>query len=64
MAWESLFERYNNKRLLIYNHLQSLFEHQLRQRESAMALRDLLDTISKYLHSLNTLHLDAFGWDV
>ncbi|XP_073951812.1 uncharacterized protein [Choristoneura fumiferana] len=62
-AWRLLCERYNNKRQLISNHLNSLFNLQSIGRESAKSLRFLVDHVSKNLRALNTLGQPTDKWD-
>lgn len=64
LAWDLLCERYNNKQLLVHNHLQSLFEHTPIQKESSNSLRELLDSITKNLRSLSSLNINTDGWDI
>ncbi|XP_045506828.1 uncharacterized protein LOC123703003 [Colias croceus] len=63
VAWRLLCERYNNKRQLIFNHLNSLFNLQPIGRESAKSLRYLVDHVSKNLRALNTLGQPTDHWD-
>lgn len=52
-AWELLCARYNNKRLLINQHLKSLFNIQSITRESERSLRFLVDHVTKNLRALS-----------
>lgn len=54
-AYKSLKERYDNTRLLIHNHLQSIFSIKELNRESAHDIRNLSDTVFKHLRSLKQL---------
>ncbi|KAL0860238.1 hypothetical protein ABMA27_010545 [Loxostege sticticalis] len=63
IAWELICERYNNKRLLINNHIKALFEIEIITRESSRSLRNLVDTINKNLRSLKALNLPIQYWD-
>ncbi|XP_061709219.1 uncharacterized protein LOC133519245 [Cydia pomonella] len=62
-AWRLLCERYDNKKQLISNHLNSLFNLQAIGRESAKSLRYLVDHVSKNLRALNTLGQPTDKWD-
>lgn len=64
IAWRLLCERYDNKKQLISNHLISLFNLQPIGRESAKALRYLVDHVSKNLRALNTLGCPTSQWDI
>ncbi|KAL0839771.1 hypothetical protein ABMA28_016409 [Loxostege sticticalis] len=63
IAWELICERYNNKRLLINNHIKALFEIEIITRESSRSLRNLVDTINKNVRSLKALNLPIQYWD-
>lgn len=54
-AWKLLCERYDNKRLLVNNHVQALFNVQPIDRESSKSLRYIIDTTNKNLRALATL---------
>ncbi|EZA46352.1 hypothetical protein X777_00247 [Ooceraea biroi] len=54
-AWDLLKSRYENKRLLIYHHIQVLFEVNSLMKESASQLRKLIDDTQKHLRALRTL---------
>ncbi|XP_045450168.1 uncharacterized protein LOC123658922 [Melitaea cinxia] len=64
VAWDLLCERYNNKNILINNHLKALFNIEPITRESYKALRYLIDQVSKNLRALGTLGLPTEQWDV
>lgn len=63
IAWESLCERFNNKNLLIYNHVKALFNLPSLTSESSSGLRNLIDEVSKNLRALNTLGQNTTDWD-
>lgn len=62
-AWRLICERYDNKRQLISNHLNSLSNVQPIGRESAKSLRYLVDHVSKNLRALKTLGQPVDQWD-
>ncbi|XP_045541554.1 uncharacterized protein LOC123723057 [Papilio machaon] len=64
VAWDLLCERYNNKNILINNHLKALYHIEPITRESFKALRYLIDQVSKNLRALGTLGLPTEQWDV
>ncbi|CAG9137863.1 unnamed protein product [Plutella xylostella] len=64
VAWQLLKDRYNNEKILINNHLKSLFSIEPLSRESHKAIRFLVDHISKNLRSLETLGQHTDHWDV
>lgn len=63
LAWDTLCNRYNNKNILINNHLNALVNHNSIQKESFKALRYLIDQVSKHLNALNTLDVSTENWD-
>ena len=63
IAWDLLCGRYNNKRLLVHNHLKSIFNLNNHSKESASNIRTLIDDISKHTRSLMTLQQPVQHWD-
>lgn len=63
LAWELLCERYDNKNVLINNHLKSLVTVERCSKESYKALRYLVDHMSKNLRALDTLGQPTDKWD-
>ncbi|XP_045455426.1 uncharacterized protein LOC123665124 [Melitaea cinxia] len=63
VAWKTLCERYDNKRLLENHHLNSLFKIGSIQKESSVGLRNLIDTINKNLRALSNLGQPVQYWD-
>ncbi|KAI5632335.1 hypothetical protein NE865_14954 [Phthorimaea operculella] len=62
-AWSLLCKRYNNKRQLITNHLNSLFRIDPMTRESDKSLRFLVDHVTKNLRALQNLGQPTSEWD-
>lgn len=63
LAWKTLCERYDNKNILINNHLNAIVSVNPLQKESFKALRYLIDTVTKNLSSLDSLGISTKGWD-
>ncbi|KOB72531.1 Gag-pol polyprotein, partial [Operophtera brumata] len=63
VAWELLLTRYDNSRLLVHNHVKSLFSIQALTKEAPDLLRNLIDTILKNLRALKLLGEPVDGWD-
>lgn len=63
-AWRLLLDRYNNKRLLISSHLNSIFSMQTLTRESDKSLRYLIDNVTKNLRALHGLGQEVDKWDL
>ncbi|KAJ8912477.1 hypothetical protein NQ315_014577 [Exocentrus adspersus] len=65
VAWARLCKRYDNKRVLVNNHLKSICNLEVIQKESASHFRKLLDEVSDHLTSLEGLHLTGeVLWEV
>lgn len=62
IAWSALCERYNTNRL-INTHLKALFTLERIEYESSLKLRNLVDSVSKNLRSLEALNLPVSHWD-
>lgn len=62
-AWESLLDRYDNKRILVNNHIQALFNVNHIEQESSASIRNLIDTTKKNLNDLKTLGQPVQYWD-
>ena len=55
IAWDLLNKRFENKRLIIHNHMHSLFNLKTLNRESNNNLRELLDDMLKHIRALANL---------
>ncbi|XP_062530746.1 uncharacterized protein LOC134200893 isoform X1 [Bombyx mori] len=64
IAWNLICERYDNKKILINNHLKALFEIESITNESHRAIRFLIDHVLKSLRALNTLEQPTDKWDI
>lgn len=62
-AWQLLVDRYENKPLMIHNHIKAIFEHPNVNKESHTELRKLFDNVSKHLRSLQSLGENTDCWD-
>lgn len=62
-AWETLVERYENKRLLVASHLESLFNKSVISSRSARDLHALQSTITEACNSLKALGAPIQHWD-
>lgn len=63
-AWALLCSRYDNKRILINHHLNSLLNIKQLPRESERSLRFLVDHVTKNLRALASLGQPTTSWDV
>lgn len=64
VAWELLCDRYNNKRSLVNNHIQAIFNLEQLAKESSKSLLNLIDTVNRNLRALKKLNLPTEHWDV
>lgn len=62
-AWDLLCERYNNNRLLVNNHVQTLFNVDPIQKESSRSIRTLVDVTNKNIRALTLLKQPTEHWD-
>ncbi|XP_066589589.1 uncharacterized protein [Prorops nasuta] len=62
-AWNTLCNRYNSKKLLVHNHIKSIFSLKPMKRESADEIRQVLDTLTKHVHALTSLGEPTQSWD-
>lgn len=62
IAWTTLCQRYNNKRLLIHRHMKSLFSLEPLEKESCFKIRSLIDSVSKNLSFLSQLGEPVEHW--
>ncbi|KAL0829475.1 hypothetical protein ABMA28_004237 [Loxostege sticticalis] len=62
-AWKLLCDRYDNKRLLVNNHVQALFNVERMQKESCDSIRNLIDVTNKNLRALSSLNQPTEYWD-
>lgn len=65
-AWNLVCTRFENKKLLIHNHVEALFNLGKLDKNSANSgnFRKIIDTVSKHLRSLESLKLPTNHWDV
>lgn len=63
-AWKQLIKRYNNKRYNVNEIMKRLFSQKTMSSDSAAAIKQLLDTTSSALKSLNNLGVKTENWDI
>lgn len=63
IAWDLLCSRFNNSKLLIHNHIKSIFELEQVTKDSSVALRQLIDGMFKHLRALESLDQPTNHWD-
>lgn len=62
-AWNLLCSRYDNKRLLVNNHVKELFNVEPMRSESCSYIRRIIDVTNKNLRALSTLDQPTQYWD-
>jgi hypothetical protein len=62
LAWQRLLERYDNPRSIVDSHLQKLFSIRPIIKESAVELRNLVDTVQINLRALKTQQQPVEEW--
>lgn len=62
-AWDLLENRFHNPRLLVHNHIKSLFNISPLKQESPWQIRKLIDTVLRNLRALKTLDEPTDAWD-
>lgn len=63
IAWQLLKDRFENKRLIVHNHVKAIFDLPVIQKESHTELRNLFDNVTKHLRSLKALGEPTEHWD-
>ena len=63
LAWDMLCEKYNDKEMLINEHIKSLLNLPAVVKDSPSELRQLLDILIKNLHGLKKLEVEISSWD-
>lgn len=63
VAWNLLEERFENKKLIIHNHVKSIFDFPQLYKESHIELRKLFDNVTRHLRSLKTIGEPTEFWD-
>lgn len=62
-AWQSLIDRYDNKRVLVTTQLRTLFS-QSKASETADGIRKVVDTTTQCITALENLGVNTKHWDV
>ena len=62
-AWEILYKRYENKRVLITTQLSRLFSQPASTFENPTSIKRLLDVTNECVHALQNLEIDISNWD-
>lgn len=62
-AWKLLCDRFDNKRLLLQNHVSAIFNIETITKESSFALKRMIDQLNKNLLALESLGEPVKQWD-
>ena len=62
-VWELLLSRHDDPRSLKKKHIECLYTMPVEEKESAKALRELIDYTSRHLRMLKILGLPTDSWD-
>lgn len=64
IAWQLLCDLFNNKRLLIQNHVSALFNKEQIVKESSASLKCVIDQVNKNIRTLECLGEPTKYWDI
>lgn len=64
VAWKTLTERYENRRLIIAAHLNRILNIEHLNKKSAQGLTNIVDTTTKALDALKALGAPTEHWDI
>lgn len=63
IAWQLLKDRYENKRVIVQNHIKGIFELPVMSKENHGILRKIIDGFSKHQRALKSLGQPVNTWD-
>lgn len=63
IAWSTLKDRFDNKRIIIKKHIQAIYELPQCSYENYNALRHIYDTVQKHTRALKALKRPVDQWD-
>lgn len=63
VAWNLLKERYDNKRIVVQNHVEAIAELPIMNKESASGLRQIVDGAARHIQALKALKRPIHYWD-
>ncbi|XP_030751386.1 uncharacterized protein LOC115878916 [Sitophilus oryzae] len=63
IAWQLLKDRYENKRVIVQNHIKGIFELPVMSKENHGILRKIIDGFSKHQRALKSLGQPISTWD-
>ncbi|XP_024886131.1 uncharacterized protein LOC112463789, partial [Temnothorax curvispinosus] len=63
VAWDLLIERYDNKRVIVQNHLKAIVKLPVMNKENISELRQITDGASRHIQALKALKRPTHNWD-
>ncbi|KAJ8867866.1 hypothetical protein PR048_031671 [Dryococelus australis] len=63
-AWNLLIKLYDNKRVIMANHIDAVLQAHVSTTDSAQSLQGLLSAIIEYVTALKALSLQVDQWDM
>lgn len=63
IAWKTLCDRFNNKRLIVNKALETIHEQEPLSNPNAVSIRDLIDTTKQALQCIETQRIKTESWD-
>lgn len=63
IAWSMLKKRYDNKRLIVEEHIRAIFQLPSMQKDNPIPLRSILDGIIRHTSALESLEVPVKHWD-
>ncbi|XP_050547611.1 uncharacterized protein LOC126909236, partial [Daktulosphaira vitifoliae] len=63
IAWSSICQRYQNRRLIVGTHVAELFKLPEQKTETARGLRELVNNLNSHIRSLSSLGQPTDKWD-
>lgn len=63
VAWNLLKERYDNKRVIIQNHVDAIIDLPSMTKENIVELQQLVDGATRHIHALQALKRPVAHWD-
>lgn len=63
VAWNILRQRYDNKRVIVHNHVKALMELPSMTKENLGELRQIVDGATKHIQALEALKRPTSQWD-
>lgn len=63
VTWNLLRERYDNKRIIVQNHIKTILDLANMSKENVVELRQIADGATRHIHALEALKRPTSSWD-